>query len=293
MDPLADLTPLEGGWSGETFLAEAAGERSVVRIYADPRHHPRAAEITEAVLRLVRGLVPVPAVLEVRHADPAADTPALLVTEYVEGTRGDALLPRLDRAGLRRAGEECGRLAATLAGMPFLTAGTFADGALRVEPSDLHLPRWLADHRAHLGLSEAELAGLETVAEEGQGLLDTVHRVSLVHSDLNPKNLVLDPDSLQVRAVLDWEYAHAGTPFVDLGNLLRFDRDEEYVAGVLGGYTALRGGGRAETLELARTADLVALIELAARAGENPVADRARDHLTAIARTGDVHALPG
>lgn len=35
-DPLgAGLTPLDGGFSGETFLAEVAGERSVVRIYAD------------------------------------------------------------------------------------------------------------------------------------------------------------------------------------------------------------------------------------------------------------------
>ena len=29
----SDLTPLAGGWSGQTFVAEAAGERSVVRIY--------------------------------------------------------------------------------------------------------------------------------------------------------------------------------------------------------------------------------------------------------------------
>ena len=29
----SSLTPLEGGWSGQTFLAEAAGERSVVRVY--------------------------------------------------------------------------------------------------------------------------------------------------------------------------------------------------------------------------------------------------------------------
>ena len=30
---LSSLTPLAGGWSGQTFLAEVAGERSVVRIY--------------------------------------------------------------------------------------------------------------------------------------------------------------------------------------------------------------------------------------------------------------------
>ena len=47
-----------------------------------------------------------------------------------------------------------------------------------------------------------------------------------------------------------------------------------------------------ETLELARAADLWALIDLAARRGHNPVADRAHEHLLAIARTGDMNALP-
>ena len=31
----AGLEPMEGGWSGRTFLAEAGGERTVVRVY-DP-----------------------------------------------------------------------------------------------------------------------------------------------------------------------------------------------------------------------------------------------------------------
>ena len=84
----SSLMPLPGGWSGETFVAEAAGERSVVRIYASSARGPAAAEIDAAVLRLVRGLVPVPEVLEVRPAQPHADLPGLLVTSYLPGTRG-------------------------------------------------------------------------------------------------------------------------------------------------------------------------------------------------------------
>lgn len=87
--------------------------------------------------------------------------------------------------------------------------------------------------------------------------------------------------------------AHAGSPFTDLGNLLRFDRDPAYVSAVLEGYRALRGGSEEETLDLARSADLFALVDLAARRTANPVAARAHDHLVAIARAGDVHADPG
>ncbi|HEX5920056.1 MAG TPA: phosphotransferase, partial [Nocardioides sp.] len=60
------LRPLEGGHSGRTFLGEVAGERAVVRLFPpdDPRGDA-APEVDQAVLRLVRGLLPVPEVLEV------------------------------------------------------------------------------------------------------------------------------------------------------------------------------------------------------------------------------------
>lgn len=286
------LRPLDGGWSGETFLAEAGGERSVVRVFADPRHHPQAAEIHEALHRLVRGLVPVPDVLEVRRADPTTGTPALLVTEFVEGVRGDLLLPDLDEAQQARLGRCLGELAGTLAGMPFLTAGTFADKDLRVEAFALDLTDWVESYAERLDWSPDDLEGLRDVAADAQDLLDTVPRVSLVHSDLNPKNLIVDPETLRVRAVLDWEFAHAGSPFADLGNLLRFDREPAYVSGVLEGYVAARGGSATDALDLARSADLVALVELGARRTANPVAARAHDLLLEIARSGDVHTAP-
>ncbi|SDK65135.1 Phosphotransferase enzyme family protein [Nocardioides sp. YR527] len=263
-----------------------------MRVFADPHHHPQAAEVHEALHRLVRGLVPVPDVLEVRRADPATGTPALLVTEFVEGVRGDLLLPDLDEAQRDRLGRCLGEIAGTLAGMPFLSAGTFADKDLRVETFELDLTEWVESYAERLDWSPSDLEGLRDVAADAQDRLYTVARVSLVHSDLNPKNLILDPETLRVRAVLDWEFAHAGSPFADLGNLLRFDRDPAYVSGVLAGYVAVRGGNATDALDLARSADLVALVELGARRTANPVAARAHDLLLAIARSGDVHTAP-
>ena len=279
----ASLQPLEGGWSGETFVAEAGGDRTVVRIFAGLRHAPEAAQVQSALLGLVRGLLPVPDVLEVRRADPAAGIPALLVTSFLGGVRGDLLLPALDAAGLAAAGASCGRVVATLGGMPMLRRGAFVDGDLRIEPFEPDLPAYAES----LGV---DLPGLAEVAEAAQALLDEEPRTCLAHSDLNPKNLLLDPGTLEVTGVLDWEYAHAGHPFTDLGNLLRFDRDPAYVAAVLEAYAGLRGTTPARALDLARAADLVALVELASRSGANPVATRAEQRLRAIARTGDLHA---
>ena len=131
-------------------------------------------------------------------------------------------------------------------------------------PGELDLPAYVAELEPDLAhLSVDELKGLREVALEAQTVLDTVGRVCLVHSDLNPKNLLLDPSTLELAAVLDWEYAHAGHPFTDLGNLLRFERDPRFTGAVLTAYAARRGTPPEEALPLARAADLFALAELA------------------------------
>lgn len=290
------MRPLAGGHSGRTFVAEVAGERAVVRLYPpdDPRGEA-APEVDQAVLRLVRGLLPVPEVLEVRRADAATGHPGLLVTSWMPGERGDLVVERLSGAGdddgLQRLGSSTGAVAATLAGMPMLRPGPFVDAELTLGHfPDGDLDEWVAQRLGHW--PEDGRTALAEVARRAQELLDAAQRTCLVHSDLNPKNLLVDPDTLEVTGVLDWEFAHAGHPWTDLGNLVRFERDPSYVAGVLGAWTARHGGAADALLDGARAADLWALVDLAARAGDNPVADRAATLLRAVAETGDLHAWP-
>lgn len=292
------LTPLAGGFSGETFVADAAGERTVVRIYAG-RGRDRGAEagaIDAAVLALVRGLVPVAEVLEVRRPDPATDAPGLLVTTFLPGTRLDLLLPTLDDPGLASVGRRLGELLARLACMPMPRHGLFVDGDLTVEPfPDGDLAGFVTALRSGTALAAwpaEDYDALLALADHAQGLLDGVRRTCLVHSDLNPKNVLVDPDTLEVTGLLDWEYAHAGLPGTDLGNLLRFDRQPPFAEAVLSAY---RGGvpdAAEDVLEVARAADMFALVDLASRRGENPVAERAHQLLRAVARSGDLHAVP-
>lgn len=288
----SDLRPLAGGWSGRTFSAEAGGERSVVRIYPPGLRPDEAPEIDAGVLRLVRGLVPVPDVLEVRRAVTAADRPGLLVTSFLPGARGDLVLPDLDDARAAVLGNRIGRLLADLSGMPTLAMGPFVDADLSIGDFGVAdgLPGFVAVHAGELG--PAIMEGLPDVAERAQSLLDEVTRTCLVHSDVNPKNLLVDPATLRVTGLLDWEFAHSGHPFTDLGNVLRFDRRPAYADAVLGAWCERRGGDPDQALDLARAADLWALVDLASRAGQNPVADRAHAHLSAIARSGDLHAQP-
>jgi aminoglycoside phosphotransferase (APT) family kinase protein len=293
------LVPLAGGYSGETFLGEAAGERTVVRIYgprSEARRGPAAAEVDAAVLRLVRGLLPVPEVLEVRRANPTGGTPGLLVTSFLPGTRLDLLLPRLGADGRRTVGRAVGTVLARLAMMPVPRPGFFVDGDLRTAPMPGGgLVAFVEAYRRDSALAQwptPEYDALLAVADRAETLLDRLDRTCLVHSDLNPKNLLVDPGSLEVTGVLDWEYAHAGWPVTDLGNLLRFDRDEPFAEAVLSTYREGVVDAGEDTLDLARAADLFALVDLAGRTPENAVTERAGALLRAVASSGDLHAEP-
>lgn len=291
------MVPLSGGHSGETFLAESAGERAVVRIYG-ARGATRgggAAEVDAAVLRLVRGLLPVPDVLEVRRADDSAGTPALLVTSWLPGTRLDEVLASADGRVAGALGRQVGAVLARLAQMPMLRAGAFVDGDLRIEPYPPaeDLPAWveqLAGSGPLAAWESADRQRLVEVADRAQDLVDRTTRACLVHSDFNPKNILVDPRTARVTGLLDWEFAHAGSPFMDAGNLLRFDRRPDFADAVTATYSELVVDAPADLLDRARAADLFALVELASRRGENPVTVRAHDLLLAIARAGDLHA---
>jgi Ser/Thr protein kinase RdoA (MazF antagonist) len=300
-DVMVGIQPLAGGMSGETWLTDVAGERAVLRIYAgrSRQRGPTASETDAAVLNWLAGLLPVPRVLEVRRGNPtgrpgAPDLPALLVTSYLPGVLLEDLLPKLDVTGLGRVGGEIGTLLGRLAHVALPRSGLFHDHELGIDPmpeplSDL--PRWVEHHTPALdGWTDAELAGLRTLAVDAQARLDEVPRSCLVHSDMNPKNLLVDPDTLAVTGLLDWEFAHAGSPYSDLGNLLRFDRQPAFADAVLAAREAFVPDPRPDALDLARAADLFALVDLAGRADENPTARRAADLLRAVARTGDLHA---
>jgi aminoglycoside phosphotransferase (APT) family kinase protein len=253
-------------------------------------------EVDAAVLGLVRGLLPVAEVLEARRARPDLGTPGLLVTSFLPGTRLDLLLPTLSPDARRAVGGRLGVLLSRLAGMPLPRLGRFVDDELRVQPwPSADLRGFVEEQHSTSALATWPpdlYDGLLAVADRAQELLDGVHRTCLVHGDLNPTNLLVDATTEEVTGLVDWEYAHAGPPGADLGNLLRFERDPAFADAVLDAYRNGVPDAGEDTLDLARAADLPALVDLAGRRGANPVTEQAHDLLVAVARSGDLHAVP-
>lgn len=300
--PESTMTPLAGGYSGETFLVGEADEQVVLRIYA---REPDRAAVDASLLRLVRGIIPVPEVVDQR---PAVDgKPGILVTRRLPGESLDRLMTRLDAAALAKVGAALGRVLARLSGIPMLSVGTFVDAELRVSPEALpadDLPSWAETFRRDgrlAGWPDRDWEALLELLDQSESLLTEpaspeksrpVARHVLVHSDFNPKNLLMDRDTMAVTGVLDWEFAHAGSPYADLGNLTRFEREPAFVDAVLGSLVAHAPELGRDPLRLARCADLWALVELAGRERTNAVTEMAAELLRAQASAGDVMAWP-
>lgn len=285
-DFAASAVPLAGGYGGQTYAVSAGGEDAVLKLYVKD---PGRATVDAALLRLVHGLLPVPRILDAKREGSPEDPPYLL-TERLPGVNLQVYLDTAGEDERRTVGEQLGELLVRLSGMPFLTFGMFRDGDLVIEPFGMgDLEQYVAG--LDLGLSSEQAERFADVLAEAEDVLaDGIDRVCLVHSDFNPKNLLVDPATARITGLIDWEFAHAGSPYTDLGNLFRFCSDPVLADAVL---SVIRGSGLElgePLVDLGRAADLWALLDLAARSTEHEVAAAAHE---LVGRMADTRTLSG
>jgi len=301
----AEVVPLSGGYSGETFLVTSGGEQAVLRLYA---RRPERAAVDQALLERVRGLLPVPRVLEAAPVAGGPDRPPFLLLEALPGDRLDLVLPAADAALRRRLGEAVAGVLVLLATERMPRAGTFVDATLDPAPFPAPAPgmaslersgvaddpeAWLAAHSGgpwFAGLPAADREALRRVAGRAKALTRRSGRTALVHADFTPGNLLVDPATGGVTGVIDWECAYAGSPLADVGALLRFETDPDFTGAVAGSYALRAPDVPDDWVDVARALDLVALMALTARPAANPVVDGARALLRTTARTGALAA---
>ena len=153
--------------------------------------------------------------------DPAVLGVTFLVYDYVPGliVADEAAARRLTPA---QAGQLCGELAGTLARLHAIAPPPTPPGRSASAKDYLgrQLARWADQWRR---TATRELASFEPLArwlrDEISGL-PTDYEVTVVHGDFRLDNLVLDPGTQQIRAVLDWEMSTLGDPLMDLALLL-------------------------------------------------------------------------
>jgi aminoglycoside phosphotransferase (APT) family kinase protein len=222
----ADL--ITGGFANTSFKVTLSGEAApvVVRVYV---RDPTAAFREASILELVKERVPVQ---EVLYVSPEAREPhTYLILRWTEGVPLDQLLTDGASSDARRAVRSTGSLLAKLQGFRFARSGFFGSTL------DIHIPfpsepgvvvgvlaQCLFRDSGEERLGVALTRRLWRFVTEHEELLAVVeHHAMLVHGDFNGLNVIVQTTSgpPHVAALLDWEYAHSGTPLVDLGSVLR------------------------------------------------------------------------
>lgn len=72
-----------------------------------------------------------------------------------------------------------------------------------------------------------EIQAMNTAAQWMQSSMPSTSQTTLIHNDYKYDNLVLDPTTLSIKAVLDWEMATVGDPLMDVGTSLAYWVEEK------------------------------------------------------------------
>ncbi|HEX6799412.1 MAG TPA: phosphotransferase, partial [Ktedonobacterales bacterium] len=270
---VATFEPLSGGLANTNYRVTLAGreEPLVVRVYT----RDAAVCATEvAILRLAADSVPVPRLL---YAACEAEPP-YTVSSWVEGVKLEEILRTAGAEDAYGVGYATGATLAAVHTHTFARSGFFGPGLTIAEPlgpirtacEGYVRGRLGEEHvRARLGAALAER--LAALMDQRAVLLDTLpDHAALLHGDYKPQNLLLRRGTngrWETAAVLDWEFAFAGPPLFDVGQLLRYRATlpPEYTTGVTEGYSAAGGTLPAEWPRLTRLLDLMNLLGFLAR----------------------------
>lgn len=258
---VVSIAPAAGGLANTNLRVDTTTGPILLRLWT---RDPRQAAKEVALLALVADRVPVPRVLHTAPDNPITGHP-IAVMEWIDA-------PRLEETDTSPAlARDLGRTLAAIHSFTFPRTG-FLDARLDVvEPVPIDGAGVLAFLRATLvdgpHLDAALVNAVLRTAERDGALLDAwTGPPSLTHSDFNGSNVLVRGDA--VAAVLDWEFAFSGVPFVDFGNLLRPPRgdDDAVAAAVAEGYGALPRAWR----RMSQLADLMAWAEFLSRPNPGP-----------------------
>jgi aminoglycoside phosphotransferase (APT) family kinase protein len=194
---------LPAGKSNSNYkLILSDGEVCVLRLYSHGN-----AERETYVMNLVRQLVPVP--VEIARGATWS------VFSFLEGE----LLEQVPEHSAVAA-----EALARIASVEFKSAGIInATGTISPFPfggSKGFIAEKLENSEVRDWLGEEMVGALIAILQKETGRLDELDAQSrLVHGDFNPTNILIQGG--KVSGILDWEFCHAGTPYMDIGNLLR------------------------------------------------------------------------
>ncbi|WP_165404031.1 phosphotransferase family protein [Egicoccus halophilus] len=219
--PPLDFAVVQGGRSNLTYtVTDADGRRLILR--RPPLHGVlQSAHDMGREHRIVSALadadVPVPPTVG-HEDDPSVTGAPFYVMEFVDGVvvrDAETARTRLDADSRRKASEDLVDVLVRLHEVDVDAVG-LGDLARREDYLARQLKRW---HGQLQQGATRELPVLEDVHARLSADIPAQGPATIVHGDYRLDNLILDPATGHVQAVLDWELTTLGDPLADLGLL--------------------------------------------------------------------------
>lgn len=271
-----NLRVLSGGLINTNIRVdfEANHKPVVIRLY---RNGAAVCRKELAIHDLLSRTIRVPRIL---HAEPdgVEDSPAFLINEYVNALTFRELKSIKDPKAIQQASYSIGATLAAIAGFKFEKPGRLeveeGAAALVVGPKFTEGPNPIAH------LIDTFLASANCERRAGPKLIQRLHDYAwswssripnlekvpcLVHNDFGSRNILVSEENGKwvVAAVIDWEFAFSGSPLLDVGHFLRYERriaplrEPHFSQGFIEHGGQLPDNWR----EIARVVDLSGLIE--------------------------------
>ena len=266
---------LGGGLANTNYKVKFDGsdEPVVLRLFT---RDPAACQTELDIYRLAGARMPMPAIL---YADPAGERSGrpYLVARWIEGVKLDALLARGDEPAIASAARAVGATLAGLAAFLFDRPGFFGPGLTIAQPLDpaAEFVSAYVDEALFAGAAGARLGpeltqALQQLLRDNAALLAAADtQTVLVHGDYKAQNLLVrradagTSTDWNVAAVLDWEFAFAGSPLFDIAICLRYGDTlpPAFTAAFAAGYRDAGGILPPDWRRIIRLLDLVSLCD--------------------------------
>lgn len=223
---VVEITPLPGGFRNQNYqVLFDKGPQGVLKVAKDIEQAKKAGALQQQLSRFL----PVPKI----WGERATSGHVFTLMEYVSGDLACTLPKTLSKEAYIALGHAVGTLLSKVHAVQFPAPGSLNAALEVVDPHANLGDAWLAYMRevmhgkraeSRLGQPDCQrvLQLLNRYEEELHALAPTQ---CLVHSDFNLKNILVQQkqDRWKITGLLDWEFAHAGSPLVDIGNFYRFE----------------------------------------------------------------------
>lgn len=222
---------------------------------------------------LVKGNIPVPEIFF--SSDDGNIVPySFSILEWIEGVSLNSLFSQCLPEELSKIGYDTGLLLAEIGTFQFDFSGFFGSNLEIEKPLTTHQDAVMPYVNHYLSEKKvSELLGkeltsrlLEAVTELAPLATELIDCRSLIHADFKGENILFrySSESWVPSAVLDWEWAHSGSPLFDVGTMFRHEAEIDPIFYLRFEEGFQEGGGYLPTYwkEISKVWDSLSLLEL-------------------------------